>query len=63
VKDTLVFDPVSHPVHEGRVVDLVEAGRDVPLEHPGVALGGEEVNLGNGRPALGASGGSHNWTA
>ena len=24
VQDTLVPDPVSHPVHKGRVVDLVE---------------------------------------
>ena len=37
----------SHPVHQGRVVDLVETGRDVTFEHPGIALGGEHVNLGN----------------
>ncbi len=46
--DTLVSDPLSHPAHQGRVVDLVEARRDVTFEHPGVALGGEHVNLGDG---------------
>jgi len=49
----LVPDPMTHTAHEGRVVDLVEARRDVTLEHPGVALSGEHVDLGDGvvRPA------------
>ena len=40
----------SHPAHQGRVVDLVEARRDVRLEHPLVVPGGrsEEVDLGDG---------------
>jgi site-specific DNA recombinase len=33
-RDTFVSDPVSHPSHEGGVVDLVEARRDVALQHP-----------------------------
>jgi site-specific DNA recombinase len=33
-QDTLVSDPVSHPAHQSRVVDLVEACRDVALQHP-----------------------------
>jgi hypothetical protein len=33
-KDALVPDPMSHTAHEGGVVDLVEARRDVSLEHP-----------------------------
>jgi len=39
---------MSHSAHEGRVVDLIEARRDVTFQHPGVALGGEHVNLGDG---------------
>ena len=33
-QDAPVPDAMSHPTHESRVVDLVEAGRDVRLEHP-----------------------------
>ena len=33
-QDTFVPDPTSHPVHQGGVVDLVEARLDVGLEHP-----------------------------
>jgi len=33
-QDTLVPDPISHTIHKGRVVDLVEARLDVTLEHP-----------------------------
>ena len=36
-QDALVPDSAPHPVHEGRVVDLVEARLDVRLEHPLVA--------------------------
>ncbi len=46
--DTLVPDPMSHPVHKGRVVDLVEARRDVTFQHPGVVIGCQHVNLGDG---------------
>ena len=39
-QDALVSDPTSHPAHQGGVVDLVEARRDVRLEHPLVVPGG-----------------------
>ncbi len=39
-QDALVPDPISHPAHEGAVVDLVEARRDVRLEHPVVVPAG-----------------------
>ncbi len=47
-RDALVSDPTSHSVHEGRVVDLVEAGLDVSFEHPLVVAraGGEVDDLG-----------------
>ena len=53
-QDALVPDPTSHPVHKGRVVDLVEACRDVPFQHPLIGAGTEEVDLGDRvlRPAL-----------
>ena len=55
-QDTLVPDPTSHPVHQGRVVDLVEARRDVTLQHPLIADAGEVADLGDGvlGPASGA---------
>ena len=34
VQDPFVSDPMSHPVHQAGVVDLVEARRDVALQHP-----------------------------
>jgi site-specific DNA recombinase len=45
---TLVPDPIPHPVREGRVVDLVEARFDVPLQHPLVIVGGVEEDLLDG---------------
>ncbi len=53
-KDALVPDPTSHPVHKGRVRNLVEARFDVRLEHPLVGAGGDVVDLSDGvlRPAL-----------
>jgi site-specific DNA recombinase len=39
---------LSHPVHQGRVVDTVEAGFDVTFEHPTVSVGGEVTCLGDG---------------
>ena len=49
-QDALDSDPISHPVHESRVVDLIEACLDVPLKHPPVIPCGrcEVVNLGDG---------------
>jgi len=44
-----VPDPFSHPAHQGRVVDLVEARLDVRLEHPLIVAGGcgEVMDLGD----------------
>ena len=41
---------LSHPAHEGRVVDLVEARLDVRLQHPARSRGRrrEVVDLGDG---------------
>jgi len=49
-QDALVPDATSHPAHEGGVVDLVEARRDVGLQHPLVVPIGrcEVVDLGDG---------------
>jgi len=33
-QDTFVADSTAHPVHEGRVVNLVETRRDVTLDDP-----------------------------
>jgi site-specific DNA recombinase len=46
-QDALICDPISHPSHQGRVVDLVEARRDVGLKHPLVRARGEVVDLGD----------------
>ena len=43
----LSFDPSTHPVHQGRVVDGVEARLDVRVQHPPVAPGAEQVDLGD----------------
>ena len=53
-QDTLVPDPIAHPAHEGGVVDLVEARRDVTLQDPLIGVDGEVVDLGHGvlGPAL-----------
>jgi hypothetical protein len=55
-QDALVGDPSAHAVHQGRMVDLVEAGRDVPLQDPLIGAGGQVVDLGNG--VLGAASGA-----
>ena len=49
-QDSLISDPTTHPTDEGRMIDLVEACRDVGLEHPLVIpIGRSEVmNLGDG---------------
>ena len=54
---------VSHPAHQGRVVDLVEARRDIALEYPLVGAGGEAGGSRRSHPGLGVSGGSRNDTA
>ena len=41
----LVLDPAPHPVHQGRVVDRVEARLDVRVQHPPVTVGAELVDL------------------
>jgi hypothetical protein len=46
-QDALVPDPMSHPVHEGRVVDLVEACRDVAFQHPLIGVGRQQTDLGD----------------
>src|SRR5215217_7634262 len=46
-KTRLVPDPRSHPVHQGRMVDHVEARLDVTFHHPLIRAGGELVNLSN----------------
>jgi hypothetical protein len=55
-QDALVSDAMSHPAQEGGVVDLVEARRDVTLEHPLITTRRELVDLGDGvmGPASGA---------
>jgi site-specific DNA recombinase len=52
----LVLDPGAHPVHEGRVVDRVEARLDVRVQDLAVALSAPEVDLGDRvvRPPVGA---------
>ena len=42
-----VSDPSTHPAHQGPVVDLIEAGRDVRVDHPLIRAAGEVVNLGD----------------
>jgi DNA invertase Pin-like site-specific DNA recombinase len=46
-QDASVFDPQTHPVHQGRVVDGVEAGLDIALDHPLIGVGGEHACLGD----------------
>lgn len=41
----LVLHPESHPVHQGRVVDPVEARLDIRVQHPPVAPGAEHMDL------------------
>ncbi len=43
-----IGDASGHQVHQDVVVDVVEAGFDVPFDHPLVALGGHLVDLGDG---------------
>jgi len=44
-QDAFVPDPSAHPVHQGRMVDHVEARLDVTFQHPLIGAGGELVNL------------------
>ena len=43
-----VGDALGDQAHQDLVIDIVEAGGDVPLDHPLIALGGEFVDLGDG---------------
>ncbi len=47
-EDALISDPTSHTAHQSRVVDLVEACRDVTFKHPLIGAGAKKVDLGNG---------------
>ena len=42
-----VFHPMTHPVHQGRVVDRVETRLDVRVQHPPITAGAEHVDLGD----------------
>ncbi len=44
-QDAFVPDPSTHPVHQGRVVDVVEARLDVAFQHPLIRAGPEQVDL------------------
>ena len=44
-QDSFVPDTVTHPVHEGRVVDHVEARLDITFQDPLIGAGSELVNL------------------
>ncbi len=55
-QDALVSYSFSHAVHEGAMRDFVEAGRDVPFEHPLIRVGAQEMDLGDG--VLGPSAGA-----
>ena len=46
-QNAFIPDPSPHPVHQGRVVDLVEAGLDVAFHHPLIGAAGEVVGLGD----------------
>nr|WP_229803563.1 recombinase family protein [Halomonas qijiaojingensis] len=48
-QNALIGDTATHAVHQGGVVDLVEACLDITLEYPPVVAGwgGEKVNLRN----------------
>lgn len=41
----LVFDPYTHPIHQGDVIDGVKARLDVRVQHPPVTGGAEPVYL------------------
>ena len=46
-QDTFISDPLPHPIHKGRMRNLVEAGFDVSLHDPFIRAGREMVNLGH----------------
>jgi len=45
--DAFVPDSSTHPVHQGHMVDVVEARLDVTFEHPLIGAGAELVDLGD----------------
>ena len=61
-QDAFVPDPSPHPVHQGRMRDLVEAGFDVALHDPLVGAGGEDGAPRPPRHEPGASGGTRRST-
>jgi site-specific DNA recombinase len=42
-----ISDPATHPVHQGRMFDRVEARLDVSLQHPLISAGTEVLDLGD----------------
>jgi len=44
-QDSFVPDPSTDPAHQGRMVDFVEACRDVAFEYPLIGAGGEHLDL------------------
>jgi hypothetical protein len=46
-QDALVPEAPAHAVQQGRVVDRIEARRDVCVDHPLVRGGGQQVDLGD----------------
>ena len=46
-QDAFVSDRSTHPVHGGRVVDVVETRLDITFEHPLIRSRGELVNFGD----------------
>ena len=43
-----IGDALGDQTHQDLVIDIVEAGGDVPLDHPLIAVAGELVDLGDG---------------
>ena len=46
-QDAFVPDAFPHPIHEGRMRDFVETGRDVALHDPLIRVGGKMAYLGH----------------
>jgi len=47
IQHAFVLDPATHAVHQGHVVDRVEARLDIRIEHPAITLGAVLVDLGD----------------
>jgi site-specific DNA recombinase len=46
-QDAFVSDPVPHPAHQPRMRDLIEARRDIALDHPLIGAAGQQAGLGD----------------